>query len=78
MAKKPVKSQAMEYKGATIEVLSDKNGDFLKIDSTRVQPYRDADTGAYVCDQLPYQTFGTLEELAKAVVDTESGDRDGD
>ena len=75
MAKKKSNNpNKIKYHGSKIKIVSKKAEDQLKIDSKSIKTSRDADTGAYVCESLPYQTFGTLEALGKAVVDSKQTD----
>ena len=66
-AKKPLISST--YKGSKMEITTDKAIKKLIIDGKSIPIERDVDTGAYSCEPLPYQYFGTLEELGKAIID---------
>ena len=59
----------LEYRNCKIQVLERDVGHELHIDGKTTPAQRDADTGAYVSPEAPYQSFGTLEDLAKAIVD---------
>ncbi len=74
MARKSKNSKKIEYRNVKIEIISGQTEEAIKIGSKGIESSRDADTGTYVCDELPYQTFGTLEELGKAFVDSEDSD----
>ena len=60
------------YKGSKIEVVA-KGGDHeVQVDGKLIDTGRDSDTGAYVSSDLPYRVFGSLEEIAQAIVDTKN------
>ncbi|MCA9694468.1 MAG: hypothetical protein KC636_33130 [Myxococcales bacterium] len=61
------------YRGRNIQVAVKGALEEVSLDGEAIPHERDADTGAYRCSSLPYRTFGTLDELAKALVD-ERGD----
>ena len=72
MAKK--KQQVIEevdYKNSKIQVVADPqtHAQELHIDDRVVHVERDDDTGAYYSPELPYQTHGSIQELAKALID---------
>ena len=68
-SKKPKKVDEFTYKNCKVQTDHFDVDQVLKIDKKEVPVDRDADTGAYVSREAPYQSFGTLDELAKAVID---------
>lgn len=40
----------------------------LSVDDLEVDVARDQDSGVYSAEELPYQTFGSLEDVAKTFV----------
>lgn len=59
----------LKYRDRKIEVVEENVGQGVHIDGKKALAERDADTGAYVSPEAPYETYGTLEDLAKAIVD---------
>jgi len=59
----------LKYRDRKIEVVEENVGQGVQIDGKKTLVERDADTGAYVSPEAPYETYGTLEDLAKAIVD---------
>lgn len=75
--KKPKKVDKLDYKDCKIEIRHFDVDKEVRIDSDDVTVEQDPDTGAYRSPEAPYQRYGTLEELAKAVIDArkeESGE----
>ncbi len=70
MAKKPKNVRKIDYQNCKIEIVKHDVTEELKIDAKAVETSRDADTGAYVSPEAPYRPHGSLEELAKAIVDS--------
>lgn len=68
-SKKPKQTDASVYKKCQIQIEHFDVDQVLKIDKKKIPVDRDADTSAYVSSEAPYETFGTLEELAKAIID---------
>ena len=60
-----------EYKDCKIEIVEKDADQGIKINGKNFQHHQDADTGAFYCVEAPYQVFGSLDELAKAVVDVQ-------
>ena len=69
MAKPGKEVRKLEFKQCKVEIVSQDVTQELILDGKPVKTSRDSDTGAYVCSDLPYQEFGSLEEIAKALVD---------
>ncbi len=69
MAKKPKNVKKLDHQGCKIEIETHDVTDELKIDAKTIETSRDADTGAYVSPEAPYQAHGSLEELGKAIAD---------
>jgi len=65
--------RSSDYKGSKIEVVMKSATHMVQLDGKLVDTDRDPDSGAYVSPDLPYQVFGSLEEIAQAVVDTKKG-----
>ncbi len=69
MAKKPKNVKKLDHHGCKIEIVTHDVTEELKIDAKTIETSRDADTGAYVSPEAPYQAHGSLEELGKAIAD---------
>ena len=69
MAKKPTNVKTLDHQGCKIEIVTHDVTEELKIDTKTTETSRDADTGAYVSPEAPYQAHGSLEELGKAIVE---------
>lgn len=69
MAKKPKHVKKLDHQGCKIEIVTHDVTEELKIDAKTIETSRDADTGAYVSPEAPYQAHGSLEELGKAIAD---------
>ncbi len=69
MAKKSKHVKKLDHQGCKIEIATYDVTEELKIDAKTIATSRDADTGAYVSPEAPYQAHGSLEELGKAIVD---------
>lgn len=69
MAKKPKNVKKLDHQGCKIEIVTHDVTEELKIDAKKIETSRDADTGAYVSPEAPYQAHGSLEELGKAIAD---------
>ena len=68
MAKKKNVTKS-EYENCSIEI-EEKEFDYeLKIDKKGVEFQRDAETGAVYADENPYQPEGSIEALAKSLID---------
>lgn len=65
MAKKNI-IRSMDHQGCRIDFIADNNLQKIEVDGKAMETNRDGDTGNYGCEELPYQRFGTLEELGKA------------
>ena len=63
--------QSLDYKGRKIEILAENVTQEVHIQGRQVAAARDIDTGDYYSPDAPYMKFGSLEELGKAIVDTE-------
>lgn len=63
--------RASAYKGNKIEVVAEGKIQKVQIEGKMIHTDRDPDSGAYVCPDLPYRVFGSLEEIAQAMVDRE-------
>ncbi len=74
MAKKPKNVQKIDYRNCKIEIATHDVTEELKIDGKATETSRDADTGGYVSSEAPYQVHGSLEELAKAIVEIRQQD----
>lgn len=58
-----------KHKGCSV-IIREKDFDYeVKIDGEKIETSRDADTGTYYCDELPYEPQGSVEDLVKAVID---------
>lgn len=63
---------AETYKDKKIEVVEGAVTPCLVVDGKEISAERDADTGLYFSrHHMPYARFSTLEEVGKAVVDSE-------
>lgn len=61
--------EEFSYKGVTVKVVLKDQDPQLIVGGERVSCSRDADTGAYIPDESPYERYGSLKELAKARID---------
>lgn len=75
--KKPKKVDEIDYEDHAIEVRHFDVEQEVHIDSEAVTVEQDPDTGAYRSPEVPYRRYGTLEELAKAVVDARAEREEG-
>jgi hypothetical protein len=67
----------VDYKDHEVAVVQKETEHELQVDGNPVTTQRDADTGAYGSPDLPFRTFGSLQELGRAMVDEGVvGDRD--
>ena len=71
MAKKKAKKvEKSKYKDCEIEITFYDVEQELSIDKKVVDVLQDADTGAYSSPDLPYQTYGSLTEMAEKIIDS--------
>ena len=70
---KPNVVRSSDYKGSKIEVVAKAAAQEVQVDGKPVATSRDADTGAYISAEAPYVHYGSLEEVAQAVVDAKKG-----
>ena len=56
------------YKDCKIE-LTESSKPELAIDGESVQVSKDVEADSYNSDELPYQTFGSVKEIAEAIID---------
>ncbi len=61
--------RSSDYKGSKIEVVAKAVAHEVQVDGKPIVTSRDADTGAYVSSDAPYVHYGSLEEVAQAVID---------
>ena len=66
---KPNVVRSSDYMGSKIEVIAKGAGQEVQVDGNPIATSRDADTGAYICSDAPYVHYGSLEEVAQAVVE---------
>ncbi len=59
----------LSYKNHEIEVVEREAEQELRLDGEEMAVDRDADTGAYWSPDLPFRTYGSLQELGQAMVD---------
>jgi hypothetical protein len=59
----------IDYKEHEITVVEKETEHELQVDGNPVTTGRDADTGAYRSPDLPFRTYGSLQELGRAMVD---------
>ncbi len=57
-----------EYEGAQIEIDAAGEGS-VTIDGNTIDVKRDEEANAFNTVELPYRTFSSLEDLARAVID---------
>ena len=62
------------YKDCEIDIAHFDAEQSLLIDKKETEHYRDADNGTYLSPDLPYQCFGSLQELAEAIIDEKVGE----
>jgi hypothetical protein len=69
----------VDYKDHEVAVVEKETEHELQVDGNPVTTQRDADTGAYLSPDLPFRTFGSLQELGRAMIDEGVvGGRDGE
>ncbi len=61
--------RSSDYKGSKIEVVAKAVTHEVQVDGKLVVTSRDADTSAYISSEAPYVHYGSLEEVAQAVID---------
>lgn len=61
--------EKITYKNCEIAIVEKVHAHEVQLDNKPISIARDADTGAYVSPECPYQTFGSLIELGKVIVD---------
>lgn len=66
---KPKATEKLKYNGCDIEIQQYDVAEEVLIDKKQLTFDRDSDTGAYISPEAAYRSYGTLEELAKAVID---------
>jgi hypothetical protein len=59
----------VDYKDHEVAVVEKETEHELRVDGNPVTTQRDADTGAYWSPDVPFRTFGSLQELGRAMVD---------
>lgn len=64
---------SLTYNKKKIEVKASGTGQQVYVDGKQIPAEKDADSGAYRSALLPYFECGSLEELAKAVLDNDAG-----
>ncbi len=77
-AKKEARSAVVDqftYAGVQVEVTLEGSDERLKVGGRELACARDADTGAYIPDDSPYERHGSLQELARARIDRAGGDQ---
>ncbi len=61
---------SIEYVGRRIQIVERDEGAEVTIDGQAVEVLRDSDSGRFYTPELPFQTYGTAEELAKSVAES--------
>ena len=61
---------SIEHMGSRIEIVERDDDAEVTIDGQAVEVLRDSDSGQFRTPELPYQGYGTAEELAKSVVES--------
>jgi len=61
--------RSLTYRGSKIEVVAKAVANEVQVDGKAVVTSRDSDTGAYISREAPYIHYGSLEEVAQAVID---------
>ena len=59
----------LSYKKKEIKILDMEGKKMLSVGKEMISCVRNEITGSYSSDHFPYQTFGSLQELGKAIVD---------
>ena len=62
--------ESISYKEQEIKIVDEGNGPELMLGDEKLDCKRDDVSGAYSSCLFPYQTFGSPQEIAKALIDS--------
>ena len=62
--------KSIEHMGFRIEIVERDDVAEVTIDGQVVEVFRDSESGQFRTPELPYQSYGRAEELAKSVVES--------